>query len=276
MGKALLIGDSGGTGTDWCLVGSDGAREYFSGESYHPSRFSGEFFETMRLFWEGKGIDPATEVYLYGAGCSMKHNQEVLENHFKALGFRQVFVESDLLGTCRGLLGDTAGLVGILGTGSVLAEYDGAAITAIHGGFGYLIGDEGSGYSFGKKLAHGYLNGRFSPELTARISAEIGDRAAVMQAVYGADGKQWISKLASRWSSEAELEALTIENISAFVELYLLKKNFNNQTICFSGSYASHNSKILTDILGEKGWEVTQIVQKPIALITDYTIKGTL
>lgn len=276
MKRKLLVGDSGGTGTDWCLVDENGRREYFSGDSYHPSRFSEAFFESMRAFWESKQLDPETEIHFYGAGCSVKHNQDAIRKHFNELGFTRVFADSDLLGTCRGLLGDAPGLAAILGTGSVLAAYDGKQVTKIHGGFGYLIGDEGSGYAFGRKLIHAYLNGDLSPGFTAELFPVLGDRSAVLKSVYGPDGKQWIGRLSLVCGANAETERMHRENISEFVGLYLDKSVSRSESICLSGSYAFHNLKILSSVLQEKGLQIQKCVAKPIETITDYAMKATL
>lgn len=230
----------------------------------------------MKSFFREMELDPSTVLHFYGAGCAQPHNRKVLEDHFREAGFLQVYVDSDLLGACRGLLGETPGLAGILGTGSVLAAYDGKEVVDIYGGFGYLIGDEGSGYAFGRQLIHAYLNGTLPQALTARMSAQLGDRAAVLKEVYGQAGKAWIGKLASEWGAETELQDLHRANIAAFVDLYLDKVSGDFESVCFAGSYAFHNSKILASVLAQSGWKMAQVVQKPIALITDYTIKATL
>lgn len=276
MERTWLIGDSGGTGTDWCMVTPDGERTYFSGESYHPSRFSETFFDRMSLYWKEKQLPADTVVRFYGAGCSVAQNQRKVKDHFRSLGFDDVEADSDLLGACRGLLGDKPGWAGILGTGSVLAEYDGKQVTRIAGGFGYLIGDEGSGFAFGKKLLARYLNHDLSPSLAEKLRSLLGDRSQVLQQVYGPDGRQWIAKLAAEAGNDPEVAMLHHENLALFAELYLPKEDSLNQEICFCGSYAFYNSEILSDILGSRGWRLAKNVRRPIGCITDHTIKATL
>lgn len=50
-----------------------------------------------------------------------------------------------------GAFPDEAGIVLIAGTGSIALGQDGAGRTARAGGWGYLIGDEGSGYDLGRR-----------------------------------------------------------------------------------------------------------------------------
>ena len=179
MGKSFLIADSGGTSTDWCFVNTKGERNYFTSESYHYSNFNSDFFERMTQFWKSKEWSSELEIHFYGAGCSLEQNQRIIGDHFKELGFKTVQVENDLLGACRGLLKQEAGLLGILGTGSALAEYDKHESIQIYGGLGYLIGDEGSGYYFGKTLTHALLNQTLSPSLTKHLHSVLGDQHAI-------------------------------------------------------------------------------------------------
>lgn len=273
--KNWLIGDSGGTSTDWCLVSASGERKYFSSESYQPVHFSPAFFEKMRGFWQRMDIDKNVVVQLYGAGCSMEHNQKQLTAHFNSMGFTNVEVESDLLGTCRGLLMDSPGFAGILGTGSVLAAFDGQNITKIHGGLGYLLGDEGSGYFFGKTLLHQYLNEQLSEKMTALLDQQIGKRAEVLKQVYGPEGKKWISGLATI-ERTPEIDEMHRENIRGFIKSVLLNLNAETKSISFSGSYAFHNRAILEEELTLQGWTLQSCVDRPINIITDYAMKHTL
>lgn len=273
MAKSFLIADSGGTSTDWCLVNSEGKRTYFSSESYHYSNFNPEYFERMSQFWNEKNLNSDLEVHFYGAGCSMEQNQIIIKNHFKDLGFETIQVENDLLGACRGLLKQEAGLLGILGTGSALAEYDENESIQIYGGLGYLIGDEGSGYFFGKILMHALLNRNLSTELTAFLFNVLGDEHAIMQYMYGAEGKKWIGELAGRVGNSDEFQSFHRSNIQAFLKVHLsqIKKNYSE--ISFVGSYAFHQQEILIEELKSYNLILKRIAQKPIEEIVDFTVE---
>ena len=273
MRKAFLIADSGGTSTDWCLVNSDGERNYFSSESYHYSNFSPEYFERMNQFWKEKELSSDLEIHFYGAGCSMEQNQIIIRNHFKDLGFTKINVENDLLGACRGLLKQEAGLLGILGTGSALAEYGKDESIQIYGGLGYLIGDEGSGYFFGKTLMHALLNRNLSAELTAHLHQVLGDEHAIMQHMYGTEGKKWIGELAGRVGNSDEIKAVHRDNIRSFLKIHLAQIKRQYSEISFVGSYAFHQQEILIQELKSYNLKLKRIAQKPIEEIVDFTVE---
>lgn len=67
------------------------------------------------------------------------------------LPFQNCLIESDALIAVNGALGDRDGAVAILGTGSVFAAKQGADIRTI-GGWGFVVGDQGSGAALGRSL----------------------------------------------------------------------------------------------------------------------------
>lgn len=273
MSKSFLIADSGGTSTDWCLVNSEGERNYFSSESYHYSNFNPKYFERMNQFWKEKELDSNLEIHFYGTGCSMEQNQVIIRNHFKDLGFETIHIENDLLGACRGLLKQEAGLLGILGTGSALAEYNQDESIQIYGGLGYLIGDEGSGYFFGKTLMHALLNQNLSSGLTAYLYEILGDEQAIMQYMYGAEGKKWIGELAGRVGNSDEIQTFHRDNIRSFLKIHLSQIKRSYSEISFVGSYAFHQQEILIQELKSYQLKLKRIAQKPIEEIVDFTVE---
>lgn len=267
MSKVTLIGDSGGTGTDWCLVNAYGEKEYFSTESYHPVHFSPEFFHRMELFWKKKNLDVATTVYFFGTACSLPHNKELVQQHFQSLGLTNITVDSDLKGACLASCGNTPGVVGIMGTGSVLATYDGNEVVDFFGGFGYLIGDEGSGYAFGRLLLHRYLNRDLSEKLMTEIDILLGGKKEIMRSIYAADGKRWISGLAMRLVPTDEVVAIHNENINLFLDFYLEKIKDSTKKISIVGTYGFKNKILIENSLIERGWTLSRCIEKPIELI---------
>lgn len=68
-----------------------------------------------------------------------------------ALPFTAVEVITDAITAARGALGDRDGIVAAIGTGSVFAVQRGQVVRQF-GGYGLLLGDEGSGASLGRAL----------------------------------------------------------------------------------------------------------------------------
>ncbi|HYH46588.1 MAG TPA: BadF/BadG/BcrA/BcrD ATPase family protein, partial [Thermoanaerobaculia bacterium] len=68
-----------------------------------------------------------------------------------ALPFARVAIESDAVVALKGALGDEDGITAAIGTGSVFGVQRGGAV-AMRGGWGFQLGDHGSGAVMGRAL----------------------------------------------------------------------------------------------------------------------------
>ena len=117
------------------------------------------------------------KILLGTAGAGRKADAEKLENAFynyckrKQIEIKNFMVESDAEIALEGALSGKPGCVLIAGTGSIIYGKDGEGNIFRSGGFGKIIGDEGSGYSIGRKalqVLSKYYDGR--SKFTALIS----------------------------------------------------------------------------------------------------------
>lgn len=271
MKNALLIADSGGTRTDWCLIDPNGKMSHFETDSYHPKYITPAWIDNKRQFWNEYRKDFSLEVKFYGAGCLSRDNQVLLKNAFEEWGIAAVEIQSDILAAAMACFGEEDGLVGILGTGSVIGSVESGQVKEVFGGLGYLLGDEGSGYYFGKMLLQKFLKNQFTEQTMKAITAEIGNREQVIKEAYSGAGKEFIGQLAARFSKSMELELKDLheENIRLFFETYVPRsKKFNK--IDLVGTYASANEDLIRKILADYDFEVGVILQKPINKLADY------
>lgn len=163
----ILIADSGGTKTRWTLAGGDGRVASTAGLNPLLTPEADFHAAVRRMLGELPGAAAVREVRFYGAGCGTPDMQARVAAWLgNDLPGAAAHVAGDLLGACRAVCGRTAGLVGILGTGSNLCHYDGAAIDRRWTSTGYLLGDEGSGNHIGRRLLKDYLEGTM-PEAVA-------------------------------------------------------------------------------------------------------------
>ncbi len=277
MTESILIADSGGTQTDWCFVHTNGKREYFTTKSFHPTNWNDNFFNEFLSFWQTKEEFKKSVVYFYGAGCLNLSNKTIIEVYFKNWGFQNVTIFSDVEAACHALLGDKKGTVAILGTGSVVCHYDGQNEFLINGGLGYILGDEGSGYYFGKLLLNSLLNHEFDAKLSNDLHSLLGDKTEVLRKVYSSEGKNFISSLALLTKSYntpfSVIENVHFLNFQHFISKYLDNQNIN---ISIVGSYAFHNKLILKKCLEKNDFNLINCVQYPIKSLTDYILKSKL
>ena len=279
MNHTILIADSGGTQTDWCFVDKEKQKHFFSTKSFHPSNWGTSFFEEFDKYWTSKSEMKESHAFFYGAGCLNEDNKKIITSYFLQWGFQHVHVYSDLLGACHALLGKNKGTVAILGTGSVVCHFNGNEITEIHGGLGYLLGDEGSGYFFGKILITKLLKGDFSESTMKSLSKVLGNRSEIMSNVYGENSKTYLSSIAVQvkdiQDTHLEIENCHFENINNFLNISILNSCIKMTDVFVVGSYGYFNQEILKKVLAKSDINVIKCIQYPIQFLSDFVIDNT-
>ena len=99
------------------------------------------------------------------------------------LPFARVRIEPDMIVALKGALGEADGITAALGTGTVYAVQRGGAVRMI-GGWGFLLGDQGSGARIGRSLYEMALLAHDGIEATTpllgAVLAEAGGPAEIL------------------------------------------------------------------------------------------------
>jgi glucosamine kinase len=274
--EPILVADSGGTGTDWCYVDADGVKTYFSGRSYHPIYWNPVFIEEEKKYWNERSALLTAKLDFFGAGCLGESNALKIKEIFHSFGFSSVSVHSDLHAAAFSLLKDQSGTFAILGTGSVAAQIENRNIFNVTGGLGHLLGDEGSGYYFGKILIQKLLNGSLNDAFSKDLWEMLGDKSTILQKVYGSESRAYLSGLSKSviGSDHAELTKIHTENIDLFFQSIVEKVDVSNG-ISLVGSYAFYNTSVVVKVAEKYGVEVKEILEKPIEKLTEYIMNRT-
>lgn len=175
MEDVTLIADSGSTKTDWLLRAGGSEIARIATQGINPFMMSGEEIERLlrdELLTDGKFVSPA-EVRFYGAGCRGAQCEVVASALRRAMpSAGRVTVDTDLAGAAHALFGESGdGIACILGTGSNSGLCEGGKIVANVPPLGFILGDEGSGASLGRRLVGDVLK-RQLPERLCRAFDE--------------------------------------------------------------------------------------------------------
>jgi hypothetical protein len=270
--KGILILDSGGTRTDCCLLHPNGSQELFTVDSYHPSQFSEDFFERMLSFWKEK-ITECVDVFLYGAGCSIHENRQVLKTHFESLTSGSITIETDILGACRSAFTNDPGIVCIMGTGSVAVQYDGRNVLRQAGGLGFLLGDEGSGFMAGKRILKAYLSNGIPPAVVSSWPEKYKDRKFLLSQVYGEHGKKFISSFAEHVPMSDFITSLHFDNIADFFEDISKIIDLNSDPVVIVGSYGFYQQECIKMWFSSQKLHTPTFLQFPIHGLISYHSK---
>lgn len=270
-----IIADSGGSKTDWCIVDENGDRTYFTTRSYHPKLIDDSFISAEQRFWLNDTIadfDLCT-LYFFGSGCYRSENADKMKAYLKQIGFRHVHVQSDLHAAAFAM-GVSSGWCAICGTGSVAFEVHDGEVSKLHGGHGFEIGDEGSGFYFGKlvvealrtgildyNLIRDYVEVAFSKEQLLNPIDEISQHKMYAQLPY----------LLRACSDYKEIKLIHHNNIRIFLEKYLE----GCRQISLAGSYAFYHQDQFREVFRDGGIEVVHFLERPIDALTDYILKAT-
>lgn len=187
----ILVADSGSSSSDWMLNVPDSKPLFFKTKGLNP--FFVNEKEIQKVMTDVTEIipyiDEIKEVYFFGAGSITPDRREIVSNALTAL-FPKAFisVESDLLGAGYATCGTIPGLIATLGTGSDISFYDGNDLQPSIHGIGYVLGDEGSGAWFGKRLITSFLYGKMPKDLERKFSEKYSlTKDAVIKNVYQKD-----------------------------------------------------------------------------------------
>ncbi len=154
-----IIADSSTSRTQWAIVDGPNLVESAETSGINPFFLSRREIshiirlELPELFFRRRW----KHIYFYGAGCSNKEKNKIVQSSLVAQFKTPATVESDLLGAARGLWVRNKGLACILSTGANSCIYDGENISQHARAGGYILGDEGSNAYLGKMLTSDVL-----------------------------------------------------------------------------------------------------------------------
>jgi N-acetylglucosamine kinase-like BadF-type ATPase len=270
-----LIAESGGTKTNWCGFSDSMETEIISTIGLNPNFVTTEEFkevlasEVMTMLKNPN--DAIEDVWFYGAGCSGKTMENRVKDAIRSvLPLSRVYVFSDLIGAARGLLGKRKGFLCMIGTGSNSGYYNGETITSNIPPLGFILGDEGSGASLGKKLLADFLRGIMPSDLAEDFRNSYGaEKDDIVSHVYrGVFPSRYIGGFVQFLKDHISHEYcrnLIKSSFEEFVRRNLMLYKLTGKTeIAVTGSVAWHFSQILEEVFREHNFIISTLTRGPI------------
>jgi len=278
----ILIADSGSTKADWKILHSDGEITNQSTRGFNPFLQDSETIEAGLLtdFDDSLEKSKATSVYYYGAGCSDKNRNSIVEVALqKIFPNAKITVNHDLLASARAVCGVQPGVACILGTGSNSCLYDGIEIIDNVENMGFLVGDEGSGSHIGKELLRGYFYREMPKDILEDFEESYpeGHRGILDKIYDNPKPNVYIasfSKFLSTHKSDPYIQHLVFKSFDEFVRRHVLKYDgCQNLKIHFVGSVAYYFKEILEIVLASYDLEMGNVIKKPIDRLVEFHLK---
>ena len=280
---AILIADSGSTKTDWiCLTGSDESMQIeIQTVGLNPFHVSDNEIRGVLAHdvLPQLGDTKVDAVYFYGSGVRPEVEGRVeglLRESFPDA--QTVEAHSDLLGACRALCGDKAGIACILGTGANSCIYDGKIILHNTPALGYILGDEGSGAVLGKHLLHDLYTGVLPHNLRITFEKEMGlELSEIINKVYREpQANRFLASLSEfihRHLDEEGIRQLVYNTFSDFVNYHISRYGRRDLPLSFVGSIAYYYQEQLQLIVQMLGYPMGTILKSPLQGLVAYHSK---
>jgi N-acetylglucosamine kinase-like BadF-type ATPase len=164
----------------------------------------------------------------------------------------------------------------MIGTGSNSGYYDGRKITANVPPLGFILGDEGSGASLGKKLLADFLRGIMPPRLTKEFRKDYGaEKDEIVSHVYrGIFPSRYVGgfvQFLKDHISDPYCRDLVKTSFEEFVQRNLnLYKTTSKTEIAVTGSVAWHFREILEEVFAKNDFIIASLARAPIEGLIRY------
>jgi len=279
----IAIAESGSTKCEWVIIDERSIEvARIRTQGFNPYFHSSELVKTKLLGTDefSSFLSKIKEVYFYGAGCSSSELNEIIKVGLKgAFPNAKIHVDHDLLASAYSLYEGKPLVSCILGTGSNSCYYNGDELKQVNPALGFILGDEGGGAYFGKKLLNDFFYKKLPLEIyedfnkTFNLDWEAARKniySNIFANVYLASFMPFIAKHKDNYYVKEMIKQGFARFIDVHVMSYPVSKDVQ---IGFVGSIASIFQDILEKELVKRELELYKIVRSPIDELVNYHIK---
>lgn len=273
-----IIVDSGSTKSDWVVLNDEG-KTYYSSMGFNPYFHNEEII--VNAIREVEDLyqlkDDVSVIYYYGAGCSSPKMNATVENALKQVFTNaKITVDHDLTACALATYDNKPAISCILGTGSNSCYFDGEKISEEVPALGYILGDEGSGSYFGKKLLAAYLYKKLPKHIEEDLISDPGiTKAGIVENVYmKPHANVYIAsfmKFVARHAKDEYIKEMVYNGFKEFISIHVCcYPNYREVEVNFIGSIAFVFRPELEKAAQEFGATIGKVIQKPIDGLVNY------
>jgi N-acetylglucosamine kinase-like BadF-type ATPase len=275
----VLIVDSGSTKSDWVLLKSVKERELFKTMGFNPyfhneTIIANAIKQNEDLFKYADGVD---QVFYYGAGASSDDLKAVVRRALKRVFSKaDIIVDHDLLACAYATYTGVPAISCILGTGSNSCHFDGEKLTEEVPALAYILGDEGSGSYFGKKLLSAFLYKHLPDEISKDLVSKFDlNKDVIMENVYMMPHANVYLASFMRFIAEHKenswVKETVYEGLKEFIRVHVCCfKDHKEVPVHFIGSVGYFFREQLERAAQDLGVTLGTVTRKPIDGLVDY------
>ena len=281
----IVIADSGSSKTSWVIVHQNKVLREWTTIGLNPNFVpKTSIRETIFDSFKNDRKIKIDEISVYCSGCLSKVNQNILRSEFETiLPQAKVNIESDILGACRATNGNLSGYVGIMGTGSLIAKYDGDKVVSIYDGLGYVLGDSAGGSNLGKELLKAWLFKEMPEDLRNLFQKEYKlKEKEVISTVYDKNTSHasyfgQFCPFLKQHENKRIIKEILEKQFHLFFSRFSNQRNSDEQiTLNLVGSIAYYFHKIITEIALIYNIKIGIILKEPINKLVNNLMREEL
>lgn len=274
----ILIADSGSTKAEWVVVQDGMVKDSLFTKGINPYHSTpAEIASVITEGLQSVSVIRFTDIYFYGTGCNTTAKEDIIRGELaRVLNAGSIFVGTDLLGAARALCKDKPGIACILGTGSNSCYYNGSEIRNNVPPLGYILGDEGSAASMGRRLVADILRGILPGEIV-RLFFETykTSQAEILENVYRQPfPSRYLGQFTRFLSSNMEvpeIRGIVTVSVDDFIRRnIMLYPEAKDYAIHFTGSIAWHFREVVEERLKNFGMAPGIITAAPMPELVRY------
>ena len=275
----ILIADSGSTKCSWALCDKEGAIL----EECRTIGFNPYFINSVSIISHLENSDlnkykeKIEKVFFYGAGCSSKEKNKIIEDPFiEFFSNAKITISHDLDAACFAMYHNKPNITCILGTGSNSCLYDGKNIIENAPSLGFIVGDEASGNNFGKKILSLYFNNVMSDELKEKLESKYEtDISVINKNIYNNSRANVFLAEYFPFVIETKnypiIQELIKNTLDEFITLHVkCFSNYQEVEINLIGSVSFFLSDEIHDAAKRNNFKIGIIIQNPIKRLINF------
>lgn len=267
----IIIVESGSTKSDWVLL--DGAKQstfktiglnpYFHTEMEVESAI----LENKELAAQKENI---TQIMFYGAGCSAPHLNDIIRRGIqKVFKKADISIDHDLTACAYATYNGAPSISCILGTGSNSCYYDGVHVYEEVPALGYILGDEGSGSYFGKKLIADFLYKKLPNAIDNKLLEDGWNKDRLIDLIYKKPhANVFLASFMTTivaFKKEPYIKEMVKNGFIHFIKNHVkCFENHKQSQVHFVGSVAYFFADILSDVCMQENIAIGSIIRRPI------------
>lgn len=278
----IAIVESGSTKADWLIVNSSKKNQYQT-QGFNP--FFHSYKDVYDHLQEHSYLKELRyklkEIHFYGAGCSSDQlNKKIADGLSMFFPDASISVDHDLKASALSLHQGQPLVACILGTGSNSCFYDGQSLEEKVPALGFILGDEGSGCDFGKKLLRDFLYDDLPSELKTDFIQSGFTKSMIFDRVYASSGANVFIASTARFlikHKSLDYSQNLIDNgINSFLDKHVFCYDMKRvANVGFVGSIAKLLEKELREICSSRGVSVGRIIQRPLESLAEYHLSSS-